>query len=206
MGEYNEYSDEYSDEYNRLRLEELEYLKSKDNYVEFVPPSDEQEKQYTKLMDDKRRKMEFYKKYEPLTNYILYAQDLLKAEALLKIPNVDYTSPIYTRNEEKTKNLTKLLTTLEEKLKLEGIELEGTDFNEKLQDAIRKQSLLNKNYSDVAKVKLGGSKSRRRHSRHRKPVRKTRRGRGRKSKAKPKTHRRRRHSRARKHKKYTRKH
>jgi len=49
----------------------------------------------------------------------------------------------------------------------------------------------------------GGSKSRRKHPRHRKPVRKTRRGH--KSKSKPKTHRRGRHSHVRKHKKYTRK-
>jgi len=191
---------EYNDDYKEQRLKELKYLKSEDNYVEFVPPSDEQQKQYTKLMDDRGRKMEFNKKSEPLTDYIR------SAKALLKIPDVPADSITYSKNEEKKKELPELLTTLEEKLKLEEIELEGTDLNEKLQDAERKLRLLNKTYSDVAKVKLGGSKSRRRHSRHRKPVRKTRRGRGRKSKAKPKTHRRRRHSRARKHKKYTRKH
>lgn len=49
----------------------------------------------------------------------------------------------------------------------------------------------------------GGSKSRRRHRRHRKPARKTRRGHTRKSKPKSKTHRRRR---IHKNKKYTRKH
>jgi len=56
---------------------------------------------------------------------------------------------------------------------------------------------------EVEGTEEGGSKSRRRHRRHRKPVRKTRRGRTRKSKPKSKTHRRRR---IHKNKKYTRKH
>lgn len=62
---------------------------------------------------------------------------------------------------------------------------------------------------DIA-LYAGGHKSRRRHRHHRKPVRKTRRGRTQKSKSKSKskTHRRKCHSRlrVRKHKKYTRKH
>jgi len=190
------------DDYYKQRPEELANLASKDDPNEFVQPIyiQQQKELATQTYNDRGRKMEFNKKSEPLTDYIR------SAKALLKIPDVPADSITYSKNEEKKKELPELLTTLEEKLKLEEIELEGTDLNEKLQDAERKLRLLNKTYSDVAKVKLGGSKSRRRHSRHRKPVRKTRRGRGRKSKAKPKTHRRRRHSRARKHKKYTRKH
>ena len=163
------------------------------NYVKLFRPTKEQIQKDTEDMDKRGRKMEFYTKSQPLNKYIFNVKALLD---LLEIPDVPITSPTYYKNEQKKKDLTNLLTTLGESLKLEG-----TDFNQNLQIAESNLNDLNLEYSDVKDVKLGGSKSRRRH--RRKPVRKTRRGRGRGRKCKPKTHRRRRHSRVRKHKKNT---
>ena len=73
--------------------------------------------------------------------------------------------------------------------------------NKSLIDAITPVESNASTSASGAALSIGGSKSRRRHRRHRKPARKTRRGRIRKSMSK--THRRKRHSRIRKHKKNT---
>ena len=81
---------------------------------------------------------------------------------------------------------------------------EVCESQDSINDKIRSK-LIQSSSSDTPHHAGGGSKSRRRHRRHRKPARKTRRGRTRKtkSKSKTKTHRRKRHSRIRKHKKNT---